>query len=90
MPPVSEKLFDLFVFLCFICTDHPHRQVVLSDYGRRRLCMSAYFRVRAPMAASADGNSYSRRASTSYTTIVSVCGHPVRLGKAVQVHACAS
>jgi hypothetical protein len=43
--------------------------VVLSDYGRRRLCMSAYFRVRAPMAASADKNSYSRRASTSYTTI---------------------
>jgi hypothetical protein len=89
MPSVSEKTVQFF-FLCFVHTDHPHRQVVLSDYGRRRLCMSAYFRVRAPMAASADGNLYSRRASTSYTTIVSIRGDTERLGKAVQVRACAS
>jgi hypothetical protein len=90
MPPVSEKTVRFICFLCFVRTDQPHRQVVLSDYGRRRLCMSTYFHVRAPMAASSDGNSYSRRASTSYTTIVSVRGDPERLGKAVQMRAFAS
>jgi hypothetical protein len=90
MPPVSEKTVRFICFLYFVHIDHPHRQVVLSDYGRRRLCISVYFRMRAPMAASVDGNSYSRRALTSYTTIISVRGDPKWLGKAMQVRACAS